>query len=1023
MKAERWHEIERLYRGACECRPEERAAFLAEACAGNESLRKEVESLLASRPKADEFFQSQALKAMATGLAEDESTGLPGGDASRNDGPKGRAEHRPGARRQMPRWWIMLLSVPIVSCAGFLLFRLVFGPEPVGWTLKRVGTAVCLVTSVRPQSAAAQGGFEHGDLIPSNDLDQFLAHSNPNEQHHFHVERRGEVRGLTVTLKRKGPDYWVRGEGIRSLLLGAISLLYLTLAGTLALVRPQDTQARWGALLLAQLGLVLAMQSLDTVYPLGLIEQAHALRTLPALLGLAILAGMSISMMVPAGAFGFLGGFPRTPFTGRRAWLLIWVPAVLLTVPIDLSRIWLPAYAGANGPLVPVWLIVPGWVVGLGYLAASPILLMRNYNSIKAANERRRLRIVIVGFGITIFAFAVGMAAAIPWGPVERFRTAYFQGSYLDFMRSLLLAAAPISTTYAILRHRMFDIHMIVRLGLRYAAARGLILSLAPAMGLILGLDVLTHGNQPLTEIVRRRGLLYLAIALCASLLHTWQRVWLNALDRRFFREHYDGQRLLSAVVDDIRRAPTFEQAASHAISRIEGSLHPEVAGLMVRRPGAPVYHAAACACGPPRPIPARSKLVALMQLLDKPLENSQSQPSWLRQQLPREEAEYLQETRIEWLFPIALGGTGTEAILLLGPKRSEEPYSREDRELLSAITGSLALFLERLRGPASLQPGFGECPECGHCYDAGIAQCETDGERLKIFPYSRTLAQRYLLERRLGRGGMGIVYQARDIELERPVAIKVIRTEIMASAEAEDRFRREAKAAAGFSHPNVVTVHDFGVSEDNRAYLVMELLSGCSLREELLRSGPLESKRVLGILSGVCAAVAAAHERKLLHRDIKPENIFLAQSGQAEVAKILDFGLAKPITPNRVTESISGTAPGVLVGTLPSISPEQIRGGAPAGGWDLWALAVVAFEMLAGVHPFGTSVDWRSVLIENRIPPLTAEAPALTLQLRKFFERSLAADCSRRPSTAQQFIIEFEAAMLKPNPSAVVTT
>jgi serine/threonine-protein kinase len=104
----------------------------------------------------------------------------------------------------------------------------------------------------------------------------------------------------------------------------------------------------------------------------------------------------------------------------------------------------------------------------------------------------------------------------------------------------------------------------------------------------------------------------------------------------------------------------------------------------------------------------------------------------------------------------------------------------------------------------------------------------------------------------------MGSVYQALDTELERRVAVKVIRSETVAGAEAVARFRREAKAAAGFSHPNVVTVHDFGVAEDNRAYLVMELLIGCSLRDELQRSGRLDSKRVLDILSGVSAAVAS---------------------------------------------------------------------------------------------------------------------------------------------------------------------
>jgi tRNA A-37 threonylcarbamoyl transferase component Bud32 len=432
----------------------------------------------------------------------------------------------------------------------------------------------------------------------------------------------------------------------------------------------------------------------------------------------------------------------------------------------------------------------------------------------------------------------------------------------------------------------------------------------------------------------------------------------------------------------------------------------------MVREPGDATYRAAASTSGAPPPIPAHSKLIALMRLLDKPLENSQSQPGWLQQQLPHEEVEYLQRTRVEWLFPVMLGGTGPDAILVLGPKRSEEPYSREDRDLLHAITGSLALLLERSSALATARVGFGECPGCGTCYDSGLALCETDGAKLSMFPYSRSLAQRYWFERRLGRGGMGSVYQARDTELERRIAVKVIRSERMAGTEALARFRREAKAAAGFSHPNVVTIHDFGVAEDNRAYLVMELLSGRSLREELLRCGRLESKRVLEILSGVGSAVAAAHERMLLHRDLKPENIFLSQSGEAEVAKILDFGLAKPMTSGGVMESLPDTAPGMLIGTLAYMSPEQIRGAAPTESWDLWSLAVVAFEMLTGVHPFGTSTDWRRVLTEGHFPPLDAGAPALTSSLKEFFECTLAVDRSHRPRSVRQFIVGLQAAL-----------
>ena len=208
-----------------------------------------------------------------------------------------------------------------------------------------------------------------------------------------------------------------------------------------------------------------------------------------------------------------------------------------------------------------------------------------------------------------------------------------------------------------------------------------------------------------------------------------------------------------------------------------------------------------------------------------------------------------------------------------------------------------------------------------------------------------RTLAGRYRLERRLGRGGMGTVYAAVDVALDRPVAVKVVRDEWVHNPMATQRFRREARAVAGFAHPNVVTVYDYGVETGSRVFLVMELLHGTTLREELRRSGRLSPARTLDVLRGVGSAVGAAHERGFIHRDLKPENIFLVEHGGP--AKVLDFGVAKPLA--RVDAADPGAAPetevGVLVGTIGYISPEHLLGDSPDVSWDLWALAVVAYE------------------------------------------------------------------------------
>jgi len=522
-------------------------------------------------------------------------------------------------------------------------------------------------------------------------------------------------------------------------------------------------------------------------------------------------------------------------------------------------------------------------------------------------------------------------------------------------------------------------------------------------------LDMVLHGDQPLVEILAHRGWLYLAFGATAFLLHAKQKTWLQELDRRFFRERYDAQRLLREVVEEVRASRDFERAAHRVVSQIEAGLHPEVAAILVRRPGEAEYRALAASPAPPPPIPAGSKIMGLVRLLGQPVEVPQSESGWIRQQLPHEETEFLRQARLEWLFPVTLAGDGMEVVFALGPKRSEEPYSHEDQDLIKTIAASLALLLERSPAPAATSTGFEECPRCGACCDSGAGQCAHEGAALSPVPFPRLLTKRYRFERRLGRGGMGAVYEAVDTELERRVAVKLIRPELMASADTAARFRREAKAAAGFSHPNVVTVFDFGVGDDQRAFLVMELLRGRTVRQELQAHGRVAPARAVYIVRGVCAAVAAAHERRLLHRDLKPENIFLSQAGGVEVAKVLDFGVAKPIPSSAETITLNDTAPGVLVGTLRYMSPEQLSGGAAAESWDLWALAVVAYEMLTGAYPFSEASRRQPFQVDSMIPP-RVRMPAAPETWDAFFRRALARDATLRPSSALQFAAEFQA-------------
>jgi len=648
-------------------------------------------------------------------------------------------------------------------------------------------------------------------------------------------------------------------------------------------------------------------------------------------------------------------------------------------------------------------------LVALAYILGGVLAIVLNYRRLQDINERRRVRVMVTGFALAWLP-AFPLILSLYWPAAAKVLQPYF-ASPVSSIATVFYLAFPFSFAYAILRHRLFDIRVMIRQGLQYAFARRLILLLVPACVAILLLDLFSHRDHTIGAVLQARGWGYLVLGGLAAVAHLKRQSWMEALDRRFFRERYDAQRLLSEVVKEVRQAGRFERVASRVVAQIEAALHPEFAALLVRDAQENQYgvFASAPVNRAPPPLPAASKLVALVGVLGKPLEVPQSESGWLQQQLPHAETDLLRRARLDLLVPIATASEGTQALLVLGVKRSEEPYSREDQDLLVAIAASLALLIEKAATKAvatHTKELFEECPECGACYDVGSGRCGRDNAVPMLVLLPRLLADRYRVERRLGQGGMGTVYEATDIGLERRVAAKVIRDDLVGSVEAAQRFRRECRATASFAHPHVVTVHDFGVVGDTRAFFIMELLDGTSLREELRRKGRLSPDRVQEILGGVTSAVQVAHRRQLIHRDLKPENIFLARGETGEVPKVLDFGVAKFLPTNTQVTRDSDTIAGLLVGTPRYMSPEQMRGEPPDPMWDVWALAIIAYEMLTGAHPFPGATPaelYRAVLV-GCFTPLSAYLPGAPACWQQFFEGALASEPQRRFTSAATF-------------------
>ncbi len=698
--------------------------------------------------------------------------------------------------------------------------------------------------------------------------------------------------------------------------------------------------------------------------------------------------------------------FPRRLF--RQRWIipLFWLPAAML-LPLTLFSSHPPVYSFPRW--WPDWYRDAGTLLALSCWFAMAAFLVLNYRSLRSLNERRRIRLLVAGAVITLCALApVAAARHLPgWTFISRLNSPpYILLTILCFLGT----AFPVSVAYAILRHRLFDIRVLIRQGVRCAVARNALLSLVPIVAIVLAADLLLHRSQPLAEILSGRGVLYAVLAGGGLLLHLYRKSWLNALDRHFFREHYNAQQVLRNVIEAVRAAGNFEKVAPRVAQQVESALHPEFAAIWMRRPGESAFSIVNGGDCRVAPIAAGGRLMALVRTMAKPVEIPPDETGWPWRQLPREESDFLRKSRIEWLFPICIGEGNAEALLALGPKRSESPYAQEDQDLLQGITSSLALLLERKPSVVSDSGGLKECPECGTCYDSDSDSCKKEGAALTPILYPRLLARRYRFERRLGRGGMGVVYESFDTELDRHVAIKLVHPALTLSSEAAARFRQEAKVAASLTHPNVVTIYDFGVAEDGRAYLVMELLQGSTLRQELKRVHRLPASRACAILSGVCAAVERAHQRKLLHRDLKPENIFLADTERMVTPKILDFGVVKLLAPSEEETAGDQTEPGRLVGTLKYMSPEELQGEKPDESWDLWALGVVAYEMLTGAHPFTgtTSGEIRRAIIDGRMTPLHIHLPEAPQSLRIFFEKALAADPAERPRSAPQLLSYF---------------
>ncbi len=828
------------------------------------------------------------------------------------------------------------------------------GPGPGGWVVSQVD-----------RNGPAAGKLQRGDRLLAIDGDSRVERTGPlfrledappNQAYDVMVDRAGQR--LTIPMRFVvRPDTAFQAWGPVFLL---IALAFLATGLLIGLFRPGDSTGRYGfgvSMLLAMFMLWVASNS-----------RAFMLQGFALWLSLAMSSILPLHVLL---AYLFFAAFPESA-PERGGWrllrgvlitlaLVLWAPATLVNFIHAMG--WASHVFYQHYRAYSLYLQVFGPAL-LFFLAVTVLSLLavgwRNYRRLAEGDLRRRLRWVAWG---TLAGSLPGVAVQVIWGVLKA------RGVDQDWtgvitvatrISNAMVVVMPITMTYAILKHRVLGMQVALRLGLQYLLATNVlrILLFLPVAGIIL-VFVNNPGQTVGQLLIGRAAWLNLTLLAATAVSLRYRAPLVTAIDKRFFREAYDSEQILMRLVESVKQLDSVEAISGLLSRELEAALHAGFVAVLYRdahRPEFSVSYSTKELEGT-HDVP-EAALAAL-------LEHSHKARNWseLRSSVPALEAAWLDSRSVDLLVPILGSDQRLLGIVLLGVKKSEEAYTRKDRAMLEAVAAQVGLVTENLSLRESVHRGrqaqeevlarlearhvnlVKECPVCGACHDSHATRCERDGAELVLtLPVERVIEGKYRLDRLIGKGGMGAVYQARDLRLDRTVALKVMTGACFGNAAAIRRFTREARASARLDHPNIVRVHDCGEMGASGAYLVMEYVTGATWRANLRRSGPFQPLVSADLLDQLLAGVEAAHHASIIHRDLKPDNILIA----AGVVKILDFGLAK-VRETEFTDPQSLTVAGAVMGTFGYMSPEQLMGEEVDERTDIYALGVIAFETLTG--------------------------------------------------------------------------
>lgn len=916
------------------------------------------------------------------------------------------------ARNRPAFFWIALLLgvgfMGLYICSVWAILRHGAEDKDFGWTdAQRDGAWV--VMAAEPHGPAA-GKLEPGDRLLAFNGDARAARIGPDVFEHFLAP--GSAYSLRVRRNSRDLEVALRPQLTRvprllleSLAYLVVSLSFFGVGVLLGLLSPEDRVTQLGCLTCV----AVAVQLLSFALPYGVGGRFEN----------TLVHGAEIQdpwhLML---AFQFFFCFSAN-LLHERVWSIlrnvIYAIGLVFFVP--------------NAPLQLLYIFGQESIAGFAYrhpsfwgfhrdlyhgfrnefdlfaLIAMCAAVAASYARVRDPDHRRRVRWVV-------FGSVAGLSPLLLYQAAELILKLTGQESIYHIwpggilVVNFALVIIPYSTGYAIVKHRALGISVVIRQSVKYLLARNVLqaILLLPVMGLIL--PVVRNPNRTVSELFLQNSIylnLLLLGALSVGLKYRLQlRTW---VDRKFFREAYNQEKILRELIGKIRELDSISEISSLVSHEVETALHPRRLSVFYRekeKSDLMLGYSSGGGSSDLR-IAETSHILQVMEdsrgPLDYPLPRGFN--------LPGPEKEWLERLDTHLIVPITGSRQKLAGVILLGEKRSEEPYTPTDRNLLEAIAAQMGIVHER----AWFKEQVGEeqrikrevlahlaqtdvhllkeCPRCGACFDSTTRTCDRDGAELTLtLPVERTIDGKYRLDQRIGQGAMGAVYEATDLRLNRRIAVKVMVGSLFGNRQALRRFEREARASALLNHPNIVAIYDFGMIGQDGAYLVMERVYGTTWRAELKTRRTLAPAVAADWFNQLLNGLNAAHEAGVVHRDLKPENVLVTRrDNQAELIKVLDFGLAK-MRQFEGMETQSLTMAGGVVGTVGYISPEELGGGEADQRSDIFAVGVMVVEAISGRRPFeGRNHAETLTAILTRpfeLPGKTPEVKALNAVLAK---------------------------------------